>query len=212
MNPDEAKSAVILVGEGRGFVVEGTRTRQQVTLTRGLVITAAHCLPWCPPLIGPVADWRERTYDNVLGPMNGEMTISAECLFIDPIGDLAVLGAAETLGDDEAAQEAYDILTEQDAIPLTVAQQQEEGRVWLLSLNGDWFSATLTDDRAMRIKDAAEGIEPGMSGSPIIDDAGRAIGVLTTGYMSKKPQSDFNASLFDGLPGRLLSELLSTRI
>jgi hypothetical protein len=40
----EATRAVVRVRDGRGFVVEGERSR--------LVITAAHCLPQFPPCAG----------------------------------------------------------------------------------------------------------------------------------------------------------------
>jgi hypothetical protein len=74
--------AVIRVGDGRGFVVERARQR--------LVLTAAHCLPHLPPA-NPMSHTEERTYEALLGPLGAEPTVWAECLFADPVADIAIL-------------------------------------------------------------------------------------------------------------------------
>jgi hypothetical protein len=56
---ESAKRAVITVGDGRGFVVEGNRGKL-------CVITAAHCLQDLPPA-HPGSYLEERTYPNLLG-------------------------------------------------------------------------------------------------------------------------------------------------
>ena len=58
MDFTESTSAIIRVGAGRGFVIEGVRGR--------LVITAAHCLPELPPAMS-FSLLEERTYRNLLG-------------------------------------------------------------------------------------------------------------------------------------------------
>ena len=78
-------SAVVRVGDGRGFVVENDDER--------LVITAMHCLPELPIAHG-ASYIEERTYRGLLGPVGDGQTVWAECLFADPIADLAVLGEA----------------------------------------------------------------------------------------------------------------------
>jgi hypothetical protein len=83
MNHDDSKCSVITVGAGRGFVIEGERHR--------LVITAAHCLPFFPPCAS-ISHREERTYEALLGPLGDQPTVWTECLFADPIGDIAVLG------------------------------------------------------------------------------------------------------------------------
>jgi len=80
MDHDEAQRAVITVGEGRGFVVEGVRQR--------LVITAAHRLPHFPPSAA-YSHLEERTYQDLLAPLGESPKVWAECLFADPIGDIA---------------------------------------------------------------------------------------------------------------------------
>ena len=79
-----ASRAVLTVGTdgGRGFVIEmrdGNR----------LVLTAAHCLPAMPvahPWANDSRTWR------VLAPLGEKPSIIAECCFVDPVADIAVLG------------------------------------------------------------------------------------------------------------------------
>jgi hypothetical protein len=61
----EAARAVIRVGDGRGFIVDGKEGR--------LVITAAHCLPSSPQGFS-IASFNERTYQALLGPAKGQMS------------------------------------------------------------------------------------------------------------------------------------------
>jgi hypothetical protein len=84
---EKAKQAVVTVGDGRGFVVEGD-------LERRYVITAAHCLPELPPAHG-ASKLEERTYQKLLGPLGEEPSIWAECVFADPVADIAVLSEAD---------------------------------------------------------------------------------------------------------------------
>ncbi len=85
--PDRLSSAVITVGDGRGFVVEGKDGER-------LVITAAHCLSRFPPCHA-ASYLHERTYQSLLGKIGSPRSVWAECLFADPIGDIAVLGAPD---------------------------------------------------------------------------------------------------------------------
>ena len=75
--------SVVRVGDGRGFVVElklGT-----------VVVAAAHCLPILPPAHS-ASYLEERTYQALLGPLGTQPTVWAECRFVDPVADIAVLG------------------------------------------------------------------------------------------------------------------------
>src|SRR5215469_11793418 len=93
------RNAIIRVGTGRGFVIEHEARRY--------VITASHCLTrplevrrsvddenehavLPPPM--PAMYESERTYPDLLGSLDGECNVWAECLFVDPVADLAVLG------------------------------------------------------------------------------------------------------------------------
>ena len=66
MNAEEAKRAVVAVGEWRGFVVEGDGNRY--------VITAAHCLPFFPRCM-TFSYGDERTYEALVGPLGGADTM-----------------------------------------------------------------------------------------------------------------------------------------
>jgi hypothetical protein len=120
-------NAVIRVGGGRGFIFDHDGCRY--------VVTASHCLTR-PMAIRRVVDdddegavlpppmpgmyWQERTYPSLLGPLGGECSISAECLFVDPIADIAVLGQPESQKLSEQA-DAYDSLVK-DPEPLRIGR------------------------------------------------------------------------------------------
>jgi hypothetical protein len=159
--------SVITVGGGRGFVVEVSTGRY--------VITAAHCLPWFPPCHGfPYA--HERTYENLLAPLGEAPTIWAECRFVDPIGDIAILGAPD--GQelyDEA--EAYEALVE-NATPIRISAPAAECNAYLLSLENKWFESRCehTPGGPLWLSNAAQDLRGGMSGSPIAAAATQAAG------------------------------------
>jgi len=187
--------SVVSVDGGRGFVIK-TKDRDR------LIITAAHCLlrgkkPSLPPAFS-FSYTAERTCAKLLGRLGGNKTISAECLFVDPVADLAVLGSpdGQELYDEAAA---YEALVEA-AVPLKLGSLSftperhtlpdgteisggpvAESDAWLLALSGQWFGCrVMSRGRSLWISKAAEGIRGGMSGSPIIAPNGRAIGVLCT--------------------------------
>jgi len=126
---ENLKSAVIAVGDGRGFVVQGARQKRYV-------ITAAHCLPKLPPCQS-ASYVVERTYANLLAPLGAKPAVWAECLFADPIADIAVLGApdGEAFYEEKKEEsEQYEALTE-SASTLSISDAPEaDGPVWLFSL------------------------------------------------------------------------------
>jgi hypothetical protein len=187
-------SCVVKVGEGRGFIIEH-RIRVPKTLfpkrlgkrfgarpffvKNRLVFSAAHCLPKLPPAHA-FKDLRDRTYPNLLSSLDGiKNNVWAECLFVDPIADIAVLGCPDNEELDEQA-DRYHALTD-DAATLLIGTARS-GPGWVLALNGDWIRTTL------RLLSGVDGTsllvgptEPGMSGSPILSGAGRAIGIIAIG-------------------------------
>ena len=112
-----ALGAVITVGSGRGFVVEGRGQRY--------VVTAAHCLPERPdgqrlPPPHGFSYTHERTYAKLLAPLGERPSVWCECLFVDPVADIAVLGSPDDQAlSDEA--EAYEALVEATT-PLAIAE------------------------------------------------------------------------------------------
>jgi hypothetical protein len=119
----------------------------------------------------------------------------AQCLFADPIADIAVLGQPDNQSLSDQA-DAYDELVGSIAAlaiadapaqgtelvgPLKIKNPTPgEGPARVLSLEGDWRQG-----RVLRRGNGLS-IEPkelfvgGMSGSPIIDANGAAIGVVST--------------------------------
>ncbi len=178
MDHYEAKRAVVTVGGGRGFVVQGEFARY--------IITAGHCLPFIPPCIS-LSNLEERTYQALLGPLGERQSVSAECIFVDPISDIAVLASPDNQEMSEQA-DAYEAFTEASSI-LAINDLQasssfdplQNSPAWLLSLDGHWFQCEVASVRAgapLWIKSATKGIMDDMSGSPILDDDGSAIGVV----------------------------------
>jgi len=193
--------SVVSVSGGRGFVIQ-SRDGQR------LVVTAAHCLTrgelYLPPALSS-SDTQERTYANLLGLLGAEQTIWAECLFVDAVADIAVLGSPNTqeLWEEAAAYEALvgasvplvpgrlALARERHALQdgtVIFGQPVAESEAWLLARSGRWFSCRVrVTERAIWISDAAEGIHGGMSGSPIVAPNGRAIGVVCTSDGVVKP-------------------------
>jgi hypothetical protein len=88
---NELIGSVLQVGDGRGFVVRANDIPY--------VITAAHCLPFLPPPhLGRFME--EETYPRLIGPLGADQSITATCVFADPVADLAVLGPPDNQGDD----------------------------------------------------------------------------------------------------------------
>jgi hypothetical protein len=177
---------VIRVGEGRGFVVEHRYTVKLDTYNRlwiqRLVITAAHCLPKLPPAHA-FSYTEDRTYANLLGPLRGEASAWAECLFADPVRDIAVLGEP----DNQELSKEYDAffgLVEGAPVVRIGSRIGESG--WVLSLDGEWVEMPLRHlqgpyGSSLSTRDS----KPGQSGSPILNDSGEAVGVIAIGTNQK---------------------------
>lgn len=126
---DSARKAVIKVGTGRGFVIE--LEVAGFLYKRRLVVTAAHCLSHLPPACSSSgAD--EKTYAALLGPLGDSApSIMAECLFADPVADIAILGGPDdqTYFDEN---DAFEALTEGATVlrHLGARQPGEARRPW----------------------------------------------------------------------------------
>jgi hypothetical protein len=206
-----AQRAVLRVGGGRGFVVE--RRRHTGSGVERIVITAAHCLRELPP--PGFAD--EYLYRGLLGPLRGKRTVWAECLFVDPVADIAVLGSPDNqMLSNQAA--AYDRLIDgMEALQVTEAPAQGErllmsgdakirvptpgsGGAYVLSLGGRVLEGIVSRSARWLSFRSVDPIKAGMSGSPILSPTGEAIGLIST--------SDMGPPLLDCLPAHILRALI----
>src|SRR4029079_4978141 len=131
MDFDLAKRAVITVGPGHGFVVAGPSETFHV-------ITASHCLPYLPPA-HPASPLEERTYANLLGHLGESPTVWAECLFADPVADIAVLGQPDSQSL-YAENEAYCELMPD--IPLAIADTPHDYKpIMIKTFDGEMIEA-----------------------------------------------------------------------
>jgi hypothetical protein len=138
-----------------------------------------------------------------MGSLGTKPTVWAECLFADPIADIAVIGQPDSqeLGDEA---DAYQNLLA-STTPFLIADASKQGHEargsgLVLSLVGDWVQCSITRYKDVLSIDPAKLVVPGMSGSPILSVKGQAIGVVSTGGSG----SDLNAVLTDNLPIKFL--------
>ena len=198
-NFSKAASAIITVGDGRGFIVDC------------YIVTAAHCLPFFPPCMS-ASYTVERTYKNLLGPLGGKPRVGAECLFADPVGDIAVLGPPDNQELCAETLPYYELVESEAVTPLSIAEPGKEG--WLLSKDGVWFRCSVQCQECgpLWLSDLEGRIVDGMSGSPVISAAGEAIGIVctsvedSTGHVPEHRFHGPNPSLTRNLPGWFLRE------
>ena len=193
---ENAKSAVVRVGEGRGFIIQNGCDR--------LILTAAHCLPHFPTATA-ASHTTERTYVNLIGPIDAaEPAIYAEVLFADPVADTAALG----MPDDQMLpeeSEQYETFTEA-LTALRIAKAPERLTAYALDLDCRWFECRVVCiGPRLHIMEAEKPIIGGMSGSPVVDANGAAIGmVCLADGMEGSTKSEMNPRLASVLPGWLL--------
>jgi len=204
MNLDRASRAVLRVGDGRGFVVPGADESYRY------VITAAHCLPWLPPCMSFSKLEECSAYQGLLGRLDGAITVWAECAFVDPIGDIAVLCSPDNLVLSEQAGDYHSLVD--SLMPVRVADvQSKDVHGWLLWPDGQWGACQVRHRGGpFWLSEATRGILRGMSGSPIIAENGAAIGVVCTGSSGGSDictEGGPNPRLSSNLPGWLLREL-----
>jgi hypothetical protein len=150
-------------------------------------------------------------------------TVWAECLFVDPVADIAVVGQPDSQSLYAENEAYYELMPD---IPLAIADTLHDYKpimiktfdgemieaknhyeslttqAWLLSLDGNWFECEVEHrpDGPLWISKANELIVGGMSGSPILSKAGATIGVACTS-VNDGLEGGPNPRLMANLPG-----------
>ncbi len=133
----------------------------------------------------------------------------AECLFADPVADIAVLGAPDNQQLDKEA-EAFEKLVS-NCRPLPIGKAQD-GDGWMLSLDNHWVRTRVAVWGSWNGSLEIGPTEGGQSGSPILARSGQAIGMIVVGGETQNgktgqttnERSAGNPILTCGLPGWLL--------
>jgi hypothetical protein len=180
------------VDGGRGFIIEyrlpippTSRTEfwPQKYISKRLVVTAAHCLPDWPPEHACPSSW-DKTYP-LLGNLDGSKSgVYAECLYVNPVADIAVLGCPDEQ-EPNYDPDLYHELT--DDAPVLQIGKPRSGPGWVLSIDGRWVRTTL--DVRCDFYGRSLWLDPtvaGQSGSPILNLAGRVVGVVVIGGDDKR--------------------------
>jgi hypothetical protein len=176
-------------------------------------------LPFLPP--PHLARYLEEgTYPRLIGPLGAEPSISAACVFVDPIADIAVLGPPDNqaLSDEHTRYETFlsalppfDIAAPppRSRVRMPALDANEPpgfkllGEVFfpahLMSLDGQWVECNVRRRGGPFVIEPEKLVKGGMSGSPLISATGAALGVFST--------SNWAPVLADGLPGWLLRAL-----
>jgi hypothetical protein len=103
-----------------------------------------------------------------------ELGLWAECQFVDAIGDIAMLGPP----DDQTFGDQYDAYAKfiNDAVTVSIAKipffdEPDARTAWLLNLTGQRSACEIEiHGQVVNIRNAPEGILPGMSGSPMLGE------------------------------------------
>src|SRR5262249_41383950 len=122
-------------------------------------------------------------YKNLLGtPGGSKPKIWANCMFVDPIADVAILCEPDVQANEQSSQQSEAYLELTDNVPVfSLGSAPKKGRVWLLGLDGSWFPTPMEQFHQRLWLDATPNNKGGMSGSPILDDNGRAVSLLSRG-------------------------------
>ena len=187
-----ATSAIVRVGTGRGFIVGAS--------CEPLIITAAHCLPELPPAMS-FSYVQERCYEDLVGDLKAQTSTTVQCLFVDPIADIAVLGEPDGQVFPEAWEAYHEMFDACDGLRVSDAVG---ATAMLLFLEAEWRPCALLSSQQAFSFELEPSIQFGMSGSPIMNIHGEAVGVVVADNYSPHPK------LANHLPAWLVRNLFQS--
>jgi hypothetical protein len=145
----------------------------------------------------------------LLAPIGAEPAIWAECLFVDPISDIAVRGPPDDQELSDQWEKYGELVDSLDPISLDAP---DDTPAWLLSLDKQWRQCMVRHvGGPLWLYDAKDGIHAGMSGSPVLLGDGSAIGVVcVAGGVDPRRYTEGgpNPRLMTNLPGWCLRALV----
>jgi hypothetical protein len=219
---DQAREAVVAVGGGRGFITGAGYRRY--------IVTAAHCMPerarhLYPHLANSTSELLARKLIGPLWPKRHERKIWAELCGLSLTDDLAVFCEPDHQNAPGDEYHRYGQFTDRAVLAVAPSPAVVESYLWewpgrddrtttvppadafVLGLDLTWKPCTVYNTgRFLTLLGVA--IEGGMSGSPILNTEGAAIGVMSTGNESyRHPGDNTHPSLMDCLPPWLWREL-----
>jgi hypothetical protein len=120
------------------------------------------------------------------------------------VADIAVLGSPDNQSLYEQAEQ-YEKFTESFR-PLKLAHAAVEGDAWVMKLNGTWVACRASHKGGcLWLSSVPRDIQGGMSGSPILNGAGAAIGVVTMNQEAPSPRPMHH------LPAGILETIVKAR-
>ena len=104
---------------------------------------------------------------------------------LTPVSDIAILGAPDGQQVDEDEYDGYFSLTDDAAFVRIAEPVSGRSRGWVLAIAGQWVRSETNAIFGMEGASLQIDLsEARMSGSPILDRYGRAIGLVSIGNMS----------------------------
>jgi hypothetical protein len=206
--PYEMSDAIVQVGcrDGRGFIVGGAHGARYV-------VTAARCLAQSrfprPNLAFRVREW---TFPNVIGPLGANRgTITAQLCVINLADDIAVFGEPnKELGFETHQYKQFTAIAmpvaEPPATPEPCRWRNASGsRAWVSAPDGTWLCCSVQDSGGFLMVGGVD-VTSAMSGSPIVNADGAAIGLISATEGGGRYDTGYR-SLVDCLPAWLWRKL-----
>ncbi|HYK90287.1 MAG TPA: serine protease [Acidobacteriota bacterium] len=164
--------------------VKLTKKRGQGVLVKGnCILTAAHCITYSGNGEMALGDYFTEDIQTQRG------AFKASPLAVEPVSDIAVLGAVDGQATEEFFQEwcrFEDFCEKTKPVELCPAKYYKPGqsfKIWILTHTGEWVIGKATSPRVgahLVFVEAEKSIKGGTSGGPIVNELGQLVGLVST--------------------------------